>query len=110
MAKEHRRTKARKISLSPHEDELIIEQAKKANSTPAEWIRAAALNKKSVSRNVIPHLNQEMFLSISKLAETLSIRMWHYKTDNHLRIYSELKSLRAEIGELQKLLMGDYKK
>lgn len=107
LNREDRRSIARKVSYSPSEDEIIISKSTEAGTTPAEWIRAASLETQPKTKRVIPKLNQQGLIELSKFTEILNQRLWHFTPGDESKLFEEISELKLKVGDLQKMLLGE---
>ena len=110
LAEEKRRSaKAYNIRYNEKEASIVETKAMDAATTPTEWIRAASLEQQLKSKRVIPEVNQQTYLKLSKLVEVSAERLWNFVPGDESGLHEILIQLRREIGELQNTLTGVIK-
>ena len=107
MAEEKRRgAKAYNVRYNEIESSIVEEKAAYAGTTPTEWIRAASLERQPKSKKVIPEINQQAYLQLSKLIEAATEQIWNFAPGDEDELHEILLEVRREVGKLQNILTG----
>lgn len=103
---ERREAGALHIRLNREERRVVEEKASQAGVTPHEWARLAALERDPPRRQVIPELNREAWLEMSKLAATLNGAVWRFQPGGEESLRAAVEGLRGELAAVRNTLIG----
>lgn len=94
------------IRLNREERKIVEEKASLAGVTPHEWARLAALERDPPPRQIIPELNREAWLEMSKLMATLNGAIWRFHDGREGALKSAVENVRGELAAVRNLLIG----
>jgi hypothetical protein len=94
------------LRLNSEERRIVEEKASNAGVTPHEWARHAALERDPPERRIIPELNREAWLEMSKLMATLNGAIWRFQPGGESSLGDAVEGVRRELATVRRLLVG----
>jgi hypothetical protein len=107
---DQRRTAATlNVRLNEHELKVVEQKAELAGISPTEWARQAALERDPPPRRIIPELNREAWLELSKLTATLNGKLWHFQALTESDLSASFEAVRRQLETVRNQLLGNTK-
>lgn len=97
------------VRFNEREKAVVEEKAREAGVTPTEWARLATLERSPPARRVIPEVNREAWLELSKLATTLNGTIWRFQPGDENELWNVFESFQRQLGSVRNQLIGNAK-
>lgn len=98
------------VRFNEQEKQILIEKARRAGVTATEWVRFCSLEIDPPERRVIPELNREAWLELSRLNSLLCAEITDISDHENVELKDSLITLQQLLIDVRNRLIGNEKK
>lgn len=98
------------VRFNKQEKQILIEKARVAGITATEWARFCALETDPPERRIIPELNREAWLELSRLSSLLNAEASSVGANKNVELNELLTTLQQLLADVRNRLIGNERK